>query len=231
MVALLGAAACAHRPIGPAAPTVDVLDFILGDASTWPRTGTQAQDQGVDVDRREVCWVKYARPSAFECWRWDDTFVYHEIDHAVDGRPGASYRFSDGRWLPRRLPLDGNWTMDLLRNTITMYDAACAASPPALFPYRVTTHLEPEQFVSPDLGRRAVLVLEYAPHASGAPAAEPETFKFAYGAGWFAWSSIRGAARFDRVGGPSRSRMSFCGESTKSTFQGSRSPLMRANDL
>jgi hypothetical protein len=214
IVALFAAAACARQPIGRPAPTVDVLDFVLGDASMWPRTGTQTQDQRVDMDRREVCWVKYGRPRAFECWRWDDRFVYHEIDQAVDGRPGASYRFSDGRWLPRRLPLDRDWTMDLMRNTITTYDAACVASEPALFPYRVTAHLEAAQFVSPDLGRRAVLVLEYAPHAIGAPAAEPETFRFAYGAGWFAWSSIRGAARFDTVGGPRRRRTSFCGEET-----------------
>ncbi len=210
MVALLGA--CAHRPVRPAAPTVDVLDFILGDASTWPRIGTQPQDQRVNFERREVCWVKYARPDAFECWRWDDAFVYHEVDHAVDGRRGASYRFSDGRWLPRRVPLETSWTLDLPTNTITNYDAACVASQPRLFPYRVTAHLEPAQFVSADLGTRAVLVLEYAPHAVGAPATQPETFRFAYGAGWFAWSSPRGAARFDTLGGPSLNPTPFCGD-------------------
>ena len=210
LVALLSA--CAHRVPGPAGPTVEVLDFILGPASTWPRIGTQAQDQHVSFDRREVCWVKYARSDAFECWRWDDAFVYHEIDHAVDGRPGESYRFSDGRWLPRRVPLETNWSLDLLTNTITNYDAACVAGQPVLFPYRVSARIQSGQLVSTDLGTRTVLVLEYAPHAVGVPAAEPETFRFAYGAGWFAWSSVRGTARFDTLGGRRLTRTTFCGE-------------------
>ena len=200
--------------VGTAASTgeVDVLNFVVGNASTWPRLGTQLQDQRVDTERREVCWVKYARSDAFECWRWDDAFVYHEVDHAVDGFPGASYRFSDGRWLPRHLPVNTTWTLDVSTNTITNDDANCVASQPRVFPYRVTARIEPAQVVSADLGTRRVLVLEYAPHAIGEPASQPETFTFAEGAGWFAWVCVRGGARFDTLGGPSLDRTLFCGE-------------------
>ena len=70
---LLPFSACSSTtPLGPPAgipPTVDVLDFIVGDASTWPRTGSQHQAQIVDYAARTLCWVKYGRNDMFECWR------------------------------------------------------------------------------------------------------------------------------------------------------------------
>ncbi len=199
---VLLAAACA----APSAPTsgaarVDVLDYLLGDATTWPRVGSQSQHQIVDRDRREVCWVKYANPRTFECWRWDDAFVYHVLDHAIDGNTGESYSFDDGRWLPRYV--DGEWRLDVA-TTIVWFDRTCQVNPARSGPVRYTQRawLQGCLDAGGDLGMRDVLVLEYAPQdpAGGPPA--PELFFFARGAGWFAWE--RGGVRiqFNRIGGP-----------------------------
>src|SRR4029077_15819111 len=82
------------------------------------------------------------------------------------------------------------------------------------FPYRLPAPLEPASDVGGDLGTRPTLVLEYQPYAPGErPNADTlERFSFAEGAGWYAWESARGAARFDRVGGPAPNRTLRCGE-------------------
>jgi len=59
----------------PQTSTVDVLAYVVGETSRWPRIGTQLQAQIVDVSARSVCWVKYGRPDMFECWRWDDQWL------------------------------------------------------------------------------------------------------------------------------------------------------------
>jgi hypothetical protein len=214
LLLLVCTAACAHRvpATGLAAETVDVLDFVVGDASSWPRVGTQMQQQVVDMVRREVCWIKYGRANQFECWTWDDAWIRHEVDHAVDGRPGVSYVFSDGRWLPRRLRKDRLWTLDVVGNRITWFDPACVAEPSRAFPYLLRARWEPARDLGPDLGERDTIVLEYAPHDVGATTRnEPERFFFARDAGWFLWTSDRGTARFDRLGGRAVSgRGTFC---------------------
>src|SRR5262249_55261458 len=80
---------------------IDVLDYVIGDAGLWPRRGSHGQNQIVDRGRQEVCWTKYGNPRRFECWRWDDQFVYHAVDHALDGDSEESYTLTDGRWMPR----------------------------------------------------------------------------------------------------------------------------------
>jgi hypothetical protein len=196
------AAACA-RPAAPTAPPapVDVLDYLLGDASTWPRVGSQSQNQIADVAGREVCWVKYANPRTFECWRWGDEYVYHVVDHAIDGNTGESYSFEDGRWLPRYL--DGEWSLDVT-TSITWFDAACRINATRSGPARYRQHawLAGRRDAGGDLGVRDLLLLEYAPQdPTGGPGA-PELFYFAKDAGWYAWE--RGASRvlFNRIGGP-----------------------------
>jgi hypothetical protein len=213
-VLLLGGG-CVRRPVALPSPAVDVLDFVIGDAGLWPRFGTQTQNQIVDFDKREVCWSKYGNRNEFECWRWDDAFVYHEVDHAVDGRPGESYRFSDGRWLPRHLSVGRTWSLDLRDNRQTWFLPTCAVDPANShpFPYRLRASVLPARNLGPDLQVREVLVLEYAPYAPGKrPEGEPERFCFARGAGWFKWSSARGVAVFDRLGGRSVGRSRYCGE-------------------
>ena len=95
LIALLLCTSCSS----PASPeksqaSVDVLSYLLGDPALWPRSGSHGQHQIVDVSRREVCWVKYGNPRRFECWRWDDHFVYHAVDHGLDGDSNDSYVFT-----------------------------------------------------------------------------------------------------------------------------------------
>jgi hypothetical protein len=213
---LLTLSACASSPAAPTRTSrIDVLDFVIGDASLWPRQGDQDQHQLVDRAKHEVCWVKYARPDMFECWRWDDQWIYHEVDHAVDGESGESYTFTDGRWLPRYI--DGWWSLDVPENHIHWFTSDCrrvrgpeGIGPDALFPYDVRAFVEPQPTA---WGIRDVLTLEYAPYDPTTTARQtPERFAFARGAGWFAWTGSRGTRIFDRVGGSSVPKMAACPE-------------------
>src|SRR5438094_8742985 len=91
----------ADRSIGPSSlePTVDVLDYLIGASNLWPRIGSHSQDQVVDLDRQEICWVKYANARRFDCRRWVDSFVSHLGDHAIDGDMAEPDRFYHGRRL------------------------------------------------------------------------------------------------------------------------------------
>ena len=215
LVALLAALTqgCVRPALRMAAiKPIDTLDFVLGEPSLWPREGTQLQHQTVDRARREVCWVKYGNPRTFECWRWDDRWIYHEVDHALDGdTTGRSYSFSDGRWLPRHL--SGTWTLDLPGNRAIDFSADCRATE-RRFPYRLRAHVELARDLGGDIGTRPKLVLEYQPYAPGArPDPDAlERYSFAEGAGWYLWESTRGTARFDRVGGPAPTRARRCTE-------------------
>jgi hypothetical protein len=195
----------------PADATVDVVDFLVGDRSLWPRIGNHYSNQILDESRREVCWVKYANPRRFECWRWDDQFVYHAVDHALDGDSSESYRFTDGRWLPRFVPAEATaaapWTIDVARNEIVWFDAACAidASRSHGFPYRQRVWLEATADAGPDLGVRQTLILEYEPYDPAAPPGTrgvSERFFFARGAGWYRWERAGFLDLFNRLGGP-----------------------------
>jgi len=204
VVALVTVIGGCHSPAGPstAAAGIDVLDFLIGSPQTWPRVGSHSQNQVVDTGKREVCWVKYANPRRFECWRWDDEFVYHVLDHAIDGDSAESYRFDDGRWMPRRFV--GTWELGVATR-ITWFDPSChvEADRSGSFSYHQRVWLEPVRDLGGDLGPHRVLILEYAPvDPAGGPGA-PEHFYFGEGVGWFEWE--RGAARttFARIGGPS----------------------------
>lgn len=209
-ILLAAVSACCAAPTSPSnGATNDVLEFIIGDSSVWPRQGTQWQHQQVNYDRREVCWIKYGNSQTFECWRWDDDWVYHRVDHGLDGNTGESYEFTDGRWLPRRMA--GSWMLDVTDNRIRWFDPFCRVNDArsGAFPYQQRAHLEAAQVISPDLGIREVLVLEYAPRA-GAAVGYYETFKFVRDAGWFAWQNTTGgSSRFDRFA-PCRRARSRC---------------------
>jgi hypothetical protein len=181
-----------------------VLPYVVGDRETWPRYGSQWQDQLVDAVRQQVCWTKYGNGGMFECWRWDDEWVYHVVDHGLDGGRGGSYRFTDGRWLPRRLPTAG-WALDLPANRIRRFDAMCRESPGTdPFPYRVRAWHEPGVDIGGDLGVRDVVVLEYQAYdRSAGVTSAAERFYLARGAGWYLWTRADGVrVAFSRRGGP-----------------------------
>jgi hypothetical protein len=207
VLAALLAGGCQGPPTtpSPAAETVDVLDFLVGDATLWPRTGSHYMNQVVDHDRREICWVKYVNPRRFECWRWDDAFVYHETDNAVDGNTGESYHFSDGRWMPRRIPVSSGdaWTLDVPNNRLTWFTAQCAvdAARSGGFPYRQRAWFEPQLDGGGDIGVRDNIVLEYAPYDPSSGRSVPERFYFARAAGWYRWVRADAESHFLRVFG------------------------------
>jgi hypothetical protein len=227
LLVIVGSTACGVniRPSMPSAD-IDTLDFVIGDAATWPRRGTQLQNQLVDRVKQEVCWVKYARADMFECWRWDDRWIYHEVDHAIDGGSGASYAFSDARWLPRRITSERAWNLDVRRNVVLWWTPACAVDTlrGRAFPYRQRAWLAPARYISADLGTRDILVLEYEPYDPAGGPTHPERFEFARGAGWFAWASDRGRVTFDRIGGPAVARSAMCTEAPRLAVPASAPP-------
>jgi hypothetical protein len=207
-VAVLALVSCSH----PSAPTstassVDVLSYLLGDAPLWPRIGNHGQNQIVDLARREVCWVKYGNARRFECWRWDDQFIYHAVDHGLDGDSNESYIFTDGRWLARYLPAGATasapWTMDVPANQIVWFDAACHVDPSRshAFPYRQRAWLEPRRDAGSDLGARDTLVLEYEPYDPAGTTGAAERYYVGLGAGWYEWERSGFHDFFNRLGG------------------------------
>jgi len=205
---LLATVSCASPARPTAAETsVDVLAYLLGDPSLWPRSGSHGQNQIVDVSRREVCWVKYGNTRRFECWRWDDQFIYHAVDHGLDGDSGDSYRFTDGRWLARRLPAGATaaapWALDVRDNQLVWFDAACRIDPVRshAFPYRQRAWFEPRRDAGSDLGPRDTLVLEYEPYDPAGAAGAAEHYYFGLGSGWYEWERSGFRDFFNRVGG------------------------------
>jgi hypothetical protein len=199
---------CSH-PVSPspAPATVDVLPYLLGDAALWPRGGSHGQNQVVDLARREVCWVKYGNPRRFECWRWDDQYIYHAVDHGLDGDSNESYVLTNGRWLARFLPANATslmpWSMDVSQNDLVWFDAGCHVDPARshAFPYRQRAWFEPRRDAGPDLGRRDTLVLEYQPYDPGGAIGAAEHYYLALGAGWYEWERSGFVDLFDRVRG------------------------------
>ena len=210
LMVLVAVLTASCSPTAPSPATIDVLDFVVGDAGLWPRMGTQYQHQ-VHEDSR-VCWTKYTLPWSYECWRWDEAYVYHEVDHAIDGnRRWEHYMFSDGRWLPRRLARDAVWTLDVGDNRIRWVDAACEPQPDAAFPYQVRAWFESNVDAGGDLGVRDVLILEYRPDPTNAPPSTAERFWFARGAGWYRWTRADGVSvAFNRLGGIARRPTPLC---------------------
>jgi hypothetical protein len=153
--------------------------------------------------------VKYGNTRRFECWRWDDDYIYHAVDHALDGDSNESYRFTDGRWLPRHLPPGATaaspWQIDVAANDLVWYDATCRvdASRSHRFPYRMRAWIETHVDGGPDLGVRDTLVFEYQPYDPAGAAGASERYLAALGAGWYRWERGGFVDLFNRVGGPS----------------------------
>jgi hypothetical protein len=211
IVVAVAAASCSSSPsvpapLGPAGAAVDVLSYLIGDIGTWPRIGSHSQDQIVDRDRREVCWIKYANAKRFECWRWDDQYVYHAVDHGLDGNSDESYMFTDGRWLARYIPAGATgalpWSVDVTQNRMIWFDASCGvvAAKSYAFPYRQRAWFEPNRDAGP-LGARDTLVIEYQPYDTGSTGAA-EHFYFGMGVGWYEWERSGFHDYFNRHGGP-----------------------------
>ncbi len=207
-LALLALGACATAPSDQ--DSIDVLDYVIGQPETWPRFGPlHSQHQNLEADR--VCWTKYALPWSYECWKWDSAYIYHAVDHAIDGnRRWEHYIFSDGRWLPRRLVKGEAWSLVLLDNRLTWFDADCNRADDRPAPYRVRAWHAGLMDAGGDLGVRDVLLLEYQPNPELAEPNTEERFYFAKGAGWYRWTRGVREVTFNQVGGPARSPTPLC---------------------
>ena len=188
---------------------MDVLPYLLGDAVTWPRLGSHAQNQIVDLTRNEVCWVKYGNSRRFECWRWDDQFVYHAVDHGLDGDSNESYMLTNGRWLARYVPAAATasspWTLDVAENNLVWFTASCGVDPSRshAFPYRQRAWFEPRRDAGAALGARDTLVLEYQPYDPQGTAGAAEHYYLGLSTGWYEWERSGFHDFFNRPGGPS----------------------------
>jgi hypothetical protein len=204
-------AGCAGAPLAPSQAPVDVLEFVVGEPALWPRFGETNHHQHQIVEPSKICWTKYTLGWMFECWRWDDQWVYHEVDHGIDARRWEHYTFSDGRWLPRRLAPGAVWTLDVVENRVRWVDAQCEPLPERPFPYRVRAWFEPRFDAGGDLGVRDALVLEYQGDPESTGPGSAERFYFGRGAGWFLWTRGDGArVPFNRVGGVARRPTPWC---------------------
>lgn len=208
-VLILTACSSPATPSSTSGGQIDVLAYLIGDASTWPRRGSHGQNQVVDFARQEVCWTKYGNVRRFECWRWDASFIYHAVDHALDGDTDESYHFTDGRWLPRFLPASATaaspWTLDVAGNNVVWFDPSCNVVPSQshIFPYRLRAWVEPQVDGGGDIGVRDTLLFEYEPYDPAAPLrVTPERFYFGHGAGWYRWQRVGAIDLFNRLGGP-----------------------------
>ena len=136
-------------------------------------------------------------------------FGGYEIDHDV--QRWVYYTFSDGRWLPRRLAVEGVWELMLPANRIRFVDADCHPQPECASPYRVRAWFEQAIDAGGDLGVRDLVVLEYQPDPDHAAPGTAERFYFARGAGWFLWTRADGPrVAFNRLGGIARNHTSLC---------------------
>jgi hypothetical protein len=194
----------------PSTDTIDTLDFVIGSADTWPRFGPTNHHQHQNVQGDRVCWTKYTLGWSFECWRWDDRYVYHVVDHAIDGRRWVHYTFDDGRWLPRRLTKGQTWSLELPANRSTWYDADCNPEAPQPAPYRVRAWHAGPMDAGGDLGVRDVVILEYQPNPQGAEPNTAEQFFFAKGAGWYRWTRGSADVQFAQIGGVARPPTPLC---------------------
>jgi hypothetical protein len=192
--------------------TIDVLDYVLGLPETWPRFGPTNHHQHQNLERNCVAWTKYTLGWSFERWCWDEAFIYHTVDHAIDGgtRRWEHYIFTDGRWMPRQLRVGETWTLDLLDNRLTWYDAACNPQPERPAPYRVRLWHEGLLDTGGDLGRRDVIVLAYQPNPAAAEPNTEERFYFAKGAGWYRWTRGTAEVTFNQIGGVARAPTPLC---------------------
>jgi hypothetical protein len=209
-IVLVVLSACATAPSDG---TIDVLDYVLGAAETWPRFGDRPvhhQHQVVDLAARRVTFVKYTLPWSYERWSWDDAWIRHEVDHAIDGVRWVHYIFDDGRWLPRRLRKGETWSLDLPANQSTWFDAACNPETPQPAPYRVSAWHAGMMDAGGDLGMRDVIVLSYQPNPAGAEPNSNERFYFAKGAGWYRWTRGLADVQFNRIGGVARQPAPLC---------------------
>jgi hypothetical protein len=179
----------------------DLLNYFLGHrpegVSVWagPAVGNYAVSHTLALDWEggassgRAWWV--TRPgSNWQTYRWDGAAVYFVADrdiHMVDGNrePMDSYGFSEGIWLPRRVP-NGYARGRNVGNRLTWYRPGCEARDagvPWAYEWEVTGPVSIDH--GGDVGVDDTVLVRYI----WAPG-QIEEFAYSWRWGWVRWAYI-----------------------------------------
>ena len=196
----------ATAPNNPNDGSLDVLSYIIGNPSNWPRTGTHEMNQV--VGKNNVVWhLKFGDPTKYEIWRWDDRYIYHHEDRTAEG--GISWHYQSNniwakRWMKdgEKVPNQGGDIIDLYSNN------GCQYAKTRNTYYTQTLFHYPNYNAGGEIGIADVIVFK---NDIGSADLTYELFYFAIGWGWFkfeGWDHRAGrqtqpgyTAVFNRKGG------------------------------
>ena len=183
-----------------------MLEFVVGDASLWPRVGDQAQHQ--IAEPRRVTWTSSSLGWMFEWWPWDDEWVCHEVDHGIDAGAGSTTRSAR----PVAAPAPGagfGLVAGPARQPHDVGRSQCIPQPGRPSPYGVRAWFEPisRPAATWDFATSSCWSIHPIRLRTGGPGG---AVLFRGGGGWFLWT--RGGARvtFNRLGGSARQPTPWC---------------------
>jgi hypothetical protein len=211
------------EPIGPrSAPrshdgrVYDLLTFILGDPSTWPRGGpTHAMHQPIGPEPGLFHFVKFDERDRYETWAHDDHWIYH----LEDASPDDPYSFDDPRWFPRRMAIGEAHAFDSGEHlTAFRRRRTCEVIRREPFRRRMWVEAIYDRFYwGPDLGERATMVVAYDPTGGIHIAARGvELGYYAHGAGSVRWEWYHSDQVYPR--GATRAQFSDTARGARSDF-------------
>lgn len=192
----------------PEGTEIDLLPFLVGEASTWPRDGDHYMHQ--TWDGRNLHFLKFGATPAGStfCDTWErlvldgDQFYLRE-DRSQSG--AGIYSFHPGTAFKRRMRV-GEW-VNVSNNVLQRYEkGTCRVIDQHPLPYRLGLVEAWLTFdCGGDLGVRDVVKCSYDP---GSDKDSIEHFWYARGAGWFRWQEQRQddpskthTTTFNRIGG------------------------------
>ena len=174
-------------PVSAALPEgteIDLQPYVVGDPSTWPRTGTHPMHQVIDGNR--VHFVKFGDPKAYETWSLDADWIHH----LEDASNPETQVFTDTRWLPQRMRVGEAHAFSTGEHeAIWMRRAGCEEIRRGPYHRRMWVVAAWDRFsCGPDLGVRPVVCVAY--DSTGgvyAPDRGVELYYFVFFAGWIRW--------------------------------------------
>jgi hypothetical protein len=193
----------------PEGTEIDLLPFLIGEASTWPRHGDHYMHQVWD-GHRNLHFLKFGpiaegstQGDAWERLVLDGDQFYLREDRSQSG--AGIYSFHPGTAYKRRMRV-GQW-INVPDNILQRYETGtCRVIDQHPLPYRLGLVEAWRHFdCGGDLGIRDVVKCSYDP---GNLTDTIEHFWYAKGAGWFRWQEQRQddpsrthTTTFNRIGG------------------------------
>ena len=182
----------------PEGTEVDMLAYMIGEPSAWPRTGSHGMHCMHDPARRLVWFVKFDDPMKYELWRYDDEWLWLHEDHGTDGIGGGRVWGFTRPILRRRMRIGE--PLAIPDQGIVRYSGPGVVSQPAVpgsHPMAMTVVQGWHDYdCGGDLGHREVVEIRY-----DLPGAENhEYLMLAAGAGWWSWAAeYRGRPRQESI--------------------------------